>query len=583
MIGRAKAGLSTDAVRADLNLALALAKKHDGRRDQYCSTKAMPLQEWISGSLRRPLAFLWIAAGLVLGIVCFNLGGLLLARGAARRRELAVRSALGAGRGRLARQLLTECGLLVAAGSLLGAILAAALIHFLSVRSSIEIPLLQNLRLDGTALGFTVLIGAVTGILCGGLPAWRLARVDDLQEALREDARGTTGGRQRTRTRSALVVTEVALAAILAVSAGLIVRSFFNLLRVDLGFQPRNLIAVRVDLAGDANRPENVEALLDKVRALPGVEHAGLTDCIPVERDRSWGLYPINRNDPKDQRYAGAHVRLISPGLFAAMGTPIIAGRDFTAGDRKDTQPVIIINQALAHAFWSDGDPVGRLVGGLGRGDSATTVVGVVANVRHAGPEEDSGFEMYLPYPQTGETPSWDLLVRTGLPVASLTTELREGLRSIDPDLPVTKVRTMQSLVDRTLSSRRLLVWLVGGFAALALLLASLGLYGIISYGVSQRSKEIGIRMALGADVATVQGQVVRETLRLALGGLAAGLAGSLAAGKLMQSLLYQVTALDVTTYLAAAIAVLTCAGLAGYVPARRAARIDPMVALRAD
>ncbi|HVU16951.1 MAG TPA: ABC transporter permease [Candidatus Didemnitutus sp.] len=582
-IGRAKPGLSIDAVRADLNLALALAKKHDSRRDQYCTIKAMPLQEWISGNLRRPLIFLWVAAGLVLGIVCFNLGGLLLARGAARRRELAVRSALGAARGRLARQILTECGLLVAVGSLLGATLAAGFIRFLSIRSAVEIPLLQSLHLDATALAFTVLVGAATAFLCGALPAWRLARVDDLQESLREDARGTTGGRERSRTRGALVMTEVALAAILAVSAGLMVRSFFNLLRVDLGFQPRDLIAVRLDLTNVTNRPENINALLAKVQSLPGVERAGLSDCIPVERDRSWGLYPVNRENPKDQRYAGAHVRLISPGVFAAMETPLIAGRDFTSEDRKDTAQVIIVNQSLARAFWGKENPIGRPVGGLGRDNTFTTVVGVVADVRHDGPETGSGFEMYLPYTQVDETPSWDLMVRTKLPVAALTTELREGLRSIDPDVPLTKARTMQSLVDRTLSSRRLMVWLVGGFAALALLLASLGLYGIISYGVNQRTKEIGIRMALGANARVVQGQVVSETLRLALIGLGAGLAGSLLAGRLMQSLLYGVAALDVVTYLAAAVAVLGCATLAGYLPARRAARIDPMVALRAD
>jgi predicted permease len=582
-IGRAKPGFSIDAVRADLSLALALAKKRDSRRDQYCSIKAMPLQEWISGNLRRPLSFLWIAAGLVLGIVCFNLGGLLLARGAARRREMAVRCALGAGRHRLARQLLTECGLLVATGSLLGASLAAGFIRFLSVRSAVEIPLLQNLRLDGAALGFTVVLGALTTFLCGALPAWKLAQVDDLQESLREDARGSTGGRQRSRLRGMLVVSEVALAAVLAVSAGLTVRSFFQLLHVDLGFQPRDLIAVRLDLIGDSNRPENVNALLAKVAALPGVEHAGLTDCIPVERDRSWGLYPVNRENPKDQRYAGAHVRLISRGLFAAMGTPLLAGRDFTDLDRMDSTPVVIINQSLARSFWGAENPIGRPVGGLGRGNTVTTVVGVVADVRHDGPETGSGFEMYLPYPQVGETPSWDLLVRTKLTVTTLTAELREGLRSIDPDVPLTKVRTMQSLVDRTLSSRRLMVWLVGGFAALALLLASLGLYGIISYGVNQRTKEIGIRMALGADATTVQGQVVRETLRLALAGLGAGLVGSVVAGRLMQSLLYEVAALDATTYLVAATAVLACATLAGYLPARRAARIDPMVALRTD
>jgi predicted permease len=361
------------------------------------------------------------------------------------------------------------------------------------------------------------------------------------------------------------------------------VRSFLNLLKVDLGFETANLVAVRIDpvIDGEGEAYVNyLEATLDRVRALPGVEAAGLTDCVPVERDRSWGMFPVNEENPDTQDWDGAHVRIVSPGLIGALGTRLIAGRDFTRFDGADSPRVMVINQSLAERFWPGEDAVGRQIR-IGGGDPVA-VIGVVADVRHSGPELPSGNEFYLPLRQQGSG-SWDLLVRTQLPVASLTAGLRSALREVDPTLPFSKVRPVSTLIDRTLSSRRLLVYLIGGFAAIALGLAALGLYGLISYTVAQRTKEIGIRMALGANAGTVQRQVLADTMKLALAGLVLGVAGTIAAGRFMQSMLYGVSAGDPQTYVVMTLGALACAFIAGYLPARRASRVDPMIALRAD
>jgi predicted permease len=581
LIGHARPGASIDQIRSDLLLSVAQIKKEYPNRNPYFAANVISLHDWVAGSLKRPLQFLWIAAGLVLAIVNFNLGGLLLAKGASRRKELALRCALGAGRARIAWQLLTECFVLVATGTLLGGLVAWGFIHFLAVRSSVEIPLLNGLRLDASALSFTVLLSAITVASCGALPVWKLARVGDIQKSLNDEGRGSSGGRNRSRTRSILVIAEVALACVLAVSAGLLVRSLLNLLAVDLGFRPQNLVAVRIDPVGDGPKENYLEEILDHVRALPGIEHAALTDCVPVERDRSWGIYPVNKDNPKDQRWTGAHIRIVSSGLFAAMGTTLVAGRDFDRTDAKDAPGAIIINQALANQFWPGESAVGRQVNVNGNFPGA--VIGVVANVRHDGPEIPSGNEMYLSLHQVNDGSSWDMIVRTKLPVAALTAGLRDVLRPIDATLPLTKVRPMQALVDRTLSSRRLLVWLIGGFAAIAVGLSALGLYGVISYMVSQQTKEIGIRMALGADASTVQRHIVLQTMKLAFCGLAFGIGTAFVAGRGLNSMLYGVSPEDPTNYFVATLILLTCALFAGYIPARHASRVDPLIALRTD
>jgi predicted permease len=581
LIGRTKPGISPAQAAADLRRALELTKERLPAHERYMFANGVSLQTAVAGSLRRPLLFLWVAAGLLLAIVGFNLGGLLLARGVRRGRELAVRAALGASRGRLARQLLTESLTLVAIGSAVGALLAYGCILLLSRRTGVEIPLLQAVRLDGSALGFTVLLCVATGLLCGVAPAWRLSRAD-LQAALNADGRGTTGGRAQVWTRSTLVLLELALASMLAISGGLMVRSLMNLLRVDLGFRPDQLIAVRIDPVAEQSEAalNYLGSILERAQALPGVQAAGFTDCIPVERDRSWAVFPINPDHPNERRYDGAHVRIVSQGLLRALGTALIAGRDFTASDDAKSPAVIIINRTLAERFWPGQNALGRQVMVSHR--TPMTVIGVAADVRHGGPEVPSGNEFYLSMWQLGPG-SFDLMVRTPLPVRTLTADLRGALREIDPTLPLTKVRPMSELVDRTLSSRRLVAALVGGFAVLALGLAAIGLYGLISYTVSLRTREIGIRMALGADGRSVRREVLGKTFQLASVGLALGVLGAMALSRLVESLLHGVSALDPSTYAVVVLGALGCVFFAGYLPARRASRVDPMIALRAE
>ena len=376
-------------------------------------------------------------------------------------------------------------------------------------------------------------------------------------------------------------MTEVAFACVLAISAGLMIRSLLNLMQVDLGFRPSQVVAVRLDppsWPGDVY----IQSILDRVRAMPGVERAAVTDCIPVERDRSWGIEALNSDQPDDVRMAGAHVRLISPDLFQAMGTPILEGRDFTTADKKESAPVLIINQTLAHRFWPNGDAVGKQVKTFGE-NSHFTVIGVVQDTRHGGPELPSGNEMYFGFNQVQDANSWDLMIRTSLPVSTIQADLQKALHEIDPSLPLTEVRSMQSVVDLTLSSRRLLVALVGGFAVIALGLAMLGLYGLISYNVVQQTKEIGIRLALGATAAMVQRKIVLQTLSLAGVGVLIGLVGAVLCSRAMQSLLYGVRSGDALTFLGTAIPLLGLAVIAGFVPARRAAKMDPLVALRGE
>jgi predicted permease len=584
LIGRIKPGFTEKQVQADLPLAIAQIKKKYPSRDQYIFATGEPLHDMVAKGLKKPIIFLWISAAFVLAIVGFNLGGLLLARGSSRSREMALRVALGASRARIMSQLLTECLGLVAVGSFIGALTAFGFIRFLSVRSAVEIPLLQYLRLDSAALGYTVILCLVTAVVCGAAPAWKFSGDRQMQSPLNEGSRGSSGGPGRSRARNILVILEVALAFSLAVSAALMVMSLRNLLKVDLGFRPDHLIAVRVDPVVEGSHAPYIEAVLDRVRAVPGVERAGVTDCIPVERDRSWSLYADVPGRPDAQDWQGAHVRIVSPGLIRTMGTTLVAGRDFERSDAKGP-PVIILNQTLAKRLWPGKDPIGRqVIMPVGpNGGSKCTVIGLAADVRSSGPELPAGNEFYLTLGQFPYANSWDLMVRTALPVESLTAALRSTLRSVDATLPLTKTREMQTLVDRTLSSRRLLASLIGGFAAIAIGLALIGLYGVISYMVSQQTREIGIRMALGASAAGVQRQIVGRTLALAFCGLGLGLCGTLLGGRLLRSMLYGISPSDATTYAAAAVSLLACAIGAGYLPARRASRIDPSVALRAE
>ncbi|PTY02099.1 multidrug ABC transporter substrate-binding protein [Opitutaceae bacterium EW11] len=579
MLGRARPGFSSADVRADLKLAVDRLQKPLSEKYWSFSARPTPLKTRVVGSLQRPLTFLWIAAAMVLAIVGLNVGGLQLARGAARSKELAVRYALGAGRGRLLRQLVTECSLLVAVGSAVGLVLAWGLIHFLTSRSAVEMPLLQTLHLGAGSAAFTVALAFLTTLFCGLAPAWRLAQAAQLGSRIGDDGRTTTASLGRSRLRNALVVGEVALACTLAVSAALVTRSLNNVLAIDLGFQPKNLVAIRVDPGAPDPKAQFIEQLLERARSVPGVEAAGATDCIPVERDRSWWLSAPDSENPARQVGCDAHVRIVTPGLLATMGIPLHEGRDFAASDDAQHPTAIIVNRTLAKRLWPNApSALGKEVR---HGGGKAIVVGVAGDVRHSGPEVESGSEMYFCVHQLPQVASWDVLLRTRLPPALAAASLRQVVRGLDPTLPLTKVRSMQAIVDRSMSSRRLLSTMVIGFAAMALGLALFGLYGVISYTVAQRQREIGIRMALGAAASTVLRNVVGRTLALAVCGTALGVVLALAVSRSLASVLYGISPTDPTTYAVAVVLLLGCAIAAGYYPARRAAQIDPATALR--
>ena len=538
------------------------------------------LKDHVTGRLHRSLYVLWGAVGLILLIVCVNLSNLLLARLASRGKEFAMRSALGASRGRLIRQLLTESLVLSVTGAVLGVALAYGVTSYLAQQGSIVLPLLNSIRVDGAALAWTLLITFLVGILFGIAPGLILSSTN-VQTNLRDSGRGLSEGRKHDRMRSVLVVSEVALACVLLVGSGLLLRSFLRVLDVDLGFQPS--CAAVMDINYDPGpKGENIgpalQQILAAVKAMPGVEAAGVADMLPLDRERAWGLSNPSRDTAKDEGSA-AIVRIVTPGYLEAMGIRLIAGRDISWEDILTNQPVVIINETAARLHWPGEDPVGRAALGFDRNPGR--VIGVVANVRVRSLETSPDPEMYLPANRDPE--GAQLVVRSKLPSDILTASILPVLRHLNPAQPPNAFRPVQSLVDHSVSPRRFFVYLVGIFAGLGLVLAALGIYGVISYSVTRQTQEIGIRMALGATPAIVQRRVLGRTLSLALVGIAIGAVASVAASQIIASLLFMTEPNDPATFAGVVFLLLAVAALAGYFPALRATRIDPAVALRSE
>ncbi len=514
-------------------------------------------------------------------IVCANLSNLLLARTATRRKELAVRTALGASRGRLIRQMLTEGLTLSACGAALGIALAAAGTRLLASLQSLSIPLLANARLDLNVLAFCLLAAVATGVIFGLAPALQVP-AHALHDVLKDATRGSTGGRSHHWIRNALVVSEIAFACVLLVAAGLLVRSFLRVLDVNMGFHAENTIAIRVDpdsrYTNQAQRNSYFDEVLRRIRSIPRVQSAGLTDTLPLGRNRSWGAGAKGVVYPRG-KFPLAYPRVVSDGYIHAMGIPLIRGRDLSEHDLPGAEPVIVINESAARTLWPGQNPLGQWMRACGE----RRVVGVVGDVRHLALEQTSGLEMYLPMRQCGDMPSVDLVVRSAIPPGELAGMIRESLKSIAPNLPGQDFRTLQQIVDKSVSPRRFVVVLLGGFAGFALLLASLGIYAVISYGVNQRTQEIGIRMALGASVSRLQTGIIAQTLLLAAAGLLIGTIASRALARAFQDMLFGVTAGDPLTMFGMPVLLALVAALAGYLPSRRAARIDPAIALRSE
>jgi predicted permease len=580
IIGRLRPGATAQTAQTEFTLlAKQLQSQHPERNPM--KPRLTPLNRHVTGRVSPALMVLACGVGVVMLIVCANLSNLQMARLGTRQKEMAMRAALGAGRLRLLRQMLTESVALSCCGAALGLLLAVAGTRAIAHLDAFNIPLLASVRLDGEALGFTLLAAVLTGVLFGLLPALQVGSFA-VGEALKDGSRGSSGGQGRTWVRNALVVSEIAFACTLLVGAGLLMRSFLSVLDVDPGFQPEGVAALRVDPSFRFKSLEHqnswIDGVLQRTRSLPGMRAAGLTDILPLGGDRSWQVSGKGQVYPKD-RHPEAFMRVVSDGYFESIGIRLKAGRGFTERDRASSEPVVIVNETLARTLWPGQGAVGQIV----TQDGGRRVVGVVADVRHESLETVGGSEMYLPMRQTADYSAMNLVVRTVLPPEGLAAGVRAALRPIDPNLPVREFQTLQALVDKAVSPRRFLVLLLAGFAGFALLLASLGIYAVISYSVNQRVQEIGIRMALGASATHLQSGILLRTLGLAALGLALGMAASRALSSVLGSLLFGVTSGDPITFIGIGALLIADAAVAGYVPARRASRIDPMVALRAS
>ncbi len=587
LIGRLKPGVTVaqalnDASRVAPNLYFAV-RFPDTRGRYKDRLTPVPLKDYITGKLHRSLTALWCAVGAILLIAGVNLSNLLLARGAARSREFAVRGALGASRGRTALQLFIESLVLCGAGTLAGLGLAAALIAWLARQDGLALPLLSSLRIDGQALAWAVLIAGFTTVLFGLIPRLRTA-AGNLQESLKDCGAGSGVSRGQERVRAMLVVAEVALACVLLVGAGLMLRSFQSALRVDLGFEPDHAASIKLNYddsapsgnASAARRGVIFQETLNRVAAIPGVKAAGMADYLPLGPNRQWGA-PV----PQGKQFApgvlpSPLVYVVTPDFIRAMGISL-RGRDFTWTDGMNSEKVVLVNASAAHIYWPGEDAVGKI---LMAGDNALHVIGVVDDVHEQNIEESAGAQIYYPVTQQGPN-GMQLVIRTALPPAALGHSVIQVLRELNPAQPAAEFKPIRTLVDRAHSPRRFFTMLVGGFAVLGLLLAALGIYGVISYSVARKTQEIGVRMAIGASAARIRRDVLLRTLRLVAAGIVLGTAASLAGARLIESLLFGTSPFDVSAYGGMALLLVVVALVSSYPPARRASGIEPMSALR--
>lgn len=590
-VGRLKPGVTLEQAREDMDRISAQLERERPVANQGYSAWLAPIIEEILGDTRPALILMLGAVALLLLIACANVAGLLLARAASRQKETAVRTALGARRGRLVRQLLTESLLLAALASALGLALAWTGLRILGSLGAADIPRLDEVGFDTRVVAFSVLAGLVTAALFGLAPALQTAR-PNLTAALKEGGKSSAGSRT-SRLRSLLVAGEVALALVILVMAGLVIRSFVELQRTDLGFRPDNVLTFRLTLYGQ-KYPEPhrwatlFRTVLERVEALPGVEEAGVVLLRPLSGPIGWDYdFTLEGQSQTEQATnpTSNHER-VSPGYFRTMGIPLIKGRDFTWTDTEGSQPVIIINQSTAERFWPGQDPIGKRLR-FGRFAQTErpwmTIVGVVGDARYREIEAVRP-DLYVPFLQD---PHWamDVVLRTESDPMTLARPVADVVRSIDPGLPVANLTTMEREIGDSVARPRLRTLILALFAGLALVLAAVGLYGIIAYSVAQRGHEIGIRMALGADRRQVLGLILRQGLGLTLAGLAAGLAGAVAvvATGWLGDLLYNVKPTDVLTFAVVPLLLIAVALLASLLPARRATRVDPLVVLRAE
>ena len=595
VIGLLKPGVTVDQARTEMkSIAARLAQQYPKENEGH-SVALDGLQERAVEDIRPALLVLLAAVAFVLLIACANVANLLLARAATRSKEIAIRTALGAGRLRIIRQLLTESVMLALMGGTLGLLFAMWGIDALLAAIPDDIPrlLVMGIRLDTGVLIFTLVISVLTGLIFGLAPALQASKAN-LNESLKEGGRSGASGASRHRVRNTLVISEVALSLLLLIGAGLLIKSFLRLSQADVGFDPQNVLTMRITLPA-ARYKESAQVasfwqeLLQRTRALPGVKAAGLTRGLPMSGGIESSFTIEGRPATSVKDTAVAVSLSVSPDYFRAMDIPLLRGRYISEQDTADAPGVVVIDEMLATRFFPNDEPLGKRLK-MGTSDSKSPwmqIIGVVKHVKHYGPDEEGRVEVYMPYVQVpaewraAATRSMVLAVRTTTDPTGLTSAIRNEVLQIDKDQPVSQINTMERIVADAVAPQKFATWLLGLFAAVALVLAAVGIYGVMAYSVTQRTHEIGIRMALGAARKDVLKMVVSQGMKLALIGVGIGLIGAFAVTRLMSSLLYGVSATDPLTYGGVAVLLAGVALLACLIPARKATKVDPMVALR--
>jgi putative ABC transport system permease protein len=575
------ARLKPDVTRAQADAELATIIKPGERGPRFASVRALGLQEAMVGDVRTMMLVLMGAVGFVALIACANLANLLLTAATQRQKEIAVRLSLGANRGRVVRQFLTESLLLAASGGLVGLLIAYWGIAFVNALLPSTIPRIGQIGVDGRVLGFTFALAVTSGLLFGTLPALRASQTA-LIEALKAGGRGL--GFSSNRLRASLVVSQVALSVVLLMGAGLLIKSFARLQQTSLGFRPERLLTARVTLpfsnySTPQQRQSFADRLLEKLRSQPGMQEAALTSFLPfASGNQSFALFLPG--DEKPRGGGGPNFRTVSPDYFRVMGIPLLKGREFSDADHEGTPLVTVINETMARRYWPNADPIGQRIKETSNDGVWREIIGVVGSIRHKARGEEPRPEMFVPWSQRPDL-TLNLAVRTQTEPASFAAALRRAVTDIDANLPIFEVRTMEERLFESVAQPRFRTALLGAFAALALVMAMVGLYAVMAVSVAQRTHELGIRVALGARRRDVIGLVVGQGVKLVGMGIAIGLVGAWALTRVLTTLLYEVKPTDPLTFLAAPVLLIVVAILACWAPARRAAGVDPLTALR--
>ena len=580
--GRLRLGVSLDAARAEMTL-IADEIGHEIRAEKGWRVQVSDLRDALVRDSRPALLLLLGVVVFVLLIACANLAGLLLTRSVGRRSELALRASLGASRFRLVQQLVVESLVLAGMGGALGLLLGAAAsrgLVFLA-KDAVEFGQMAVVRLDVSVVAFTVALSVLTAILFGLVPAWQVSRFN-LQAALAEHGRGGGDSRGQHRVRAAIMTSEIALAVVLLAGSGLLLRTFANLLQVKLGFEPEQVLTMKLFLTDDAPRRANlVESILERVETLPGVRAVGTIQFLPLSGWTNNGpFYFVGRPKPTDPMNMASDVSTVSRGYFEAMGIQLVRGRSFDLRDRMQSPRVAVVNQAFVDRYSPQQDPLGQVILGDWANPRPTEIVGIVGDIRHNGLTTEPRPTVFLAQAQVPGYITF-VVVRTSSDLQGMAAAVRREIQQVDPSQALTAVQSMRQYVSAALARPRLYAVLLGGFAALALVLSAVGLYGLMAYAVSQRTREIGIRMALGARGPVVLRSILAQGVRLAVIGLATGTLCAMAMSRLLTALLYDVSPNDPLTYVGATVVLGGVALAAAFVPARRASRVDPILALR--